>query len=430
MMARAPYAPLFPLFMKLFPSAGLGLIITFFLGASALIAQAVEPTVDAETFEGFWEAKFTENDQRAYIILKDDNQASYFFNFTDDNLVHPATWSLETVPEAKVSVTSELGHSFEIVRGAAAYEVLWNRNDGTSTKGTTISIPDSEVGKLSVSPDEARRRDTTLANAEGFFGTWEIQNEGNLPFYIVVEDNRTAASSYPFSNYGTRGLRGRWVKRGDELHIRWDSGHYSVLRELPNKYESDFYNPGEALNDDSTGSKTIAARVDFRAPGLWATEYRETKVDYATSISAFRKRSNARAFYRGKWDVVDFDGTLKETIDFSRFQDIDSNREGGIDGSWRVSSDWAYITWEDGLRAIVQPIDDAFAISIYLPDQSLDGTPYKYFPLVPHDESKYAHYIEKRTEASERLREYLEDERKDAERRRDRDNWFSFWPFD
>ncbi|MEM9025664.1 MAG: hypothetical protein AAGB06_01885, partial [Verrucomicrobiota bacterium] len=182
-------------------------------------------------------------------------------------------------------------------------------------------------------------------------------------------------------------------------------------------------------NDENAGQTTIAARVDFRAPGIWATEYRETKPTYATSISAFRKRSNARSFYRGKWDVVDQDGTIKETIDFGRFQDVDSNREGGVDGSWRISADWAYITWEDGLRAVAQPIDDAFAISIFLPDQALDGTPYKFFPLIPHSPDKFAEYIEKRAEATERLREFLEDERRDAERRRSRDGWFSFWPF-
>ena len=429
MISLAPYHLYFKN-MKLISPVGLCLFLASFFYSLHTHAQAVNPVVDAETFEGVWEATFSESDQSAFILIKDDNQASFFFDFTEDNLVHPATWSLDTVPETKLRVTSTMGHVFEIVRGAANYQVLWSRNDGSSAQGTIISVPDSEVGKLSVSPDEARRRDTTLATAEGFFGTWEIQNSEGLPFYIVVEDNRTAASSYPFSSYGTRGLRGRWVKRGDELHIRWDSGHYSIIRELPTKYESVFYIPGEALNDENAGETTIAARVDFRAPGLWATEYRETKADYATSISAFRKRSNARTFYRGKWDVVDSDGSFKETIDLSRFQDIDSNREGGVDGSWRVSSDWAYITWEDGLRAVVQPIDDAFAISIFLPDQALDGTPYKYFPLVPHDERKYAEYIEKRTEASERLREYLETERRDAECRRERDSWFSFWPFD
>ncbi|MEM7672448.1 MAG: hypothetical protein AAF212_03815, partial [Verrucomicrobiota bacterium] len=101
----------------------------------------------------------------------------------------------------------------------------------------------------------------------------------------------------------------------------------------------------------------------------------------------------------------------------------------GVDGSWRISADWAYITWEDGLRAVAQPIDDAFAISIFLPDQALDGTPYKFFPLIPHNPEKFAEYIEKRAEATERLREFLEDERRDAERRRSRDGWFSFWPF-
>lgn len=415
--------------MKLPKDLLICLLVGVFFTSQSLFAQSLADSELAESYEGFWEASFPEAGQRVFIIIKEGQSASYFYDFTADNLVHQATWTLESTPSTKVTVFGSLGDQFEIVRGETSFQVYWKRADGTSAAGRATSVPESEVGKLSVSPDEAKRLNTTLTAAEGFFGTWEIQNEDGLPFYIVVEDDRTAASSYPFSNYGTRGLRGRWVKRGDELHVMWDSGHFSILKELPTRYESVFFNPGDPLNNEESGQTTIAARVEFRAPGLWATEYKDSKVDYATSISVFRKRSNARSFYRGKWDVLDHDGTLKETIDFSRFQDVDSNREGGIDGSWRISSDWAYITWEDGLRAIVQPIEDAFAISIYLPDQALDGVPYKYFPLIPHDEGKIAKYIEKRSEATERLREYLDDEQRDAERRRARDGWFNFWPF-
>ncbi|MEM7674237.1 MAG: hypothetical protein AAF212_12915, partial [Verrucomicrobiota bacterium] len=361
--------------MKLPKDLFTSLLTTAILIGQTLLAQSEEETQLAETFEGVWQASFPESGQKAYLILKGNQVASYFFDLTADNLVHSATWTLDSVITPKAIISGSLGDNFEIFRGAVSYQVNWVRQDGTQVSGTAISVPDSQVGKLSVPPDEAGRRNTTLTAAEGFFGTWEIQNKEGLPFYIIVEDNRTAGCSFPFSSYGTRGLRGRWVKRGDELHINWDSGHFSILKELPDKYESIFYNPGEALNDENAGQTTIAARVDFRAPGIWATEYRETKPTYATSISAFRKRSNARSFYRGKWDVVDQDGGIKETIDFGRFQDVDSNREDGVDGSWRISADWAYITWEDGLRAVAQPIDDAFAISIFLPDQALDGTP-------------------------------------------------------
>lgn len=416
--------------MKLFRTTLTSFTAGLFLIVASLSGQTTSGTTTGEVFEGFWKATFPESDQTVCLIVKDDNIASYFFDFTQDNLVHPATWKYNPAPDNRLYITGTQGHSFEIARGTDAYTVYWNRDNGSRATGTIISIPKSEVGKWAVPPEEARRRDTTLAEAQGFFGTWEIQTEGALPYYIVVEDDRTAASSYPFSSYGTRGLRGRWVKRGDELHIMWDSGHYSVLRELPNKYESVFYQPDEALSASDSGSLTITTRVDFRAPGLWASEYRDSKIDYPTSISVFRKRSNTRSFYRGKWDVVDAEGNVKETINFGRFQDIDSNREGGIDGSWRVSADWAYITWKDSLRAVVQPIDNAFAISIFLPEQSLDGLPYKYFSIIPHDNDKIAEYIELRGEAAQRLRDYLADEQRNAQRRREREGgWFNFWPF-
>ena len=404
------------------------ILLSAVFGVISLSAQET-PSEEGDLFEGFWMAQFPESEQTVYLVIKENQFASFFFGSTDDNTVYPAKWQVGKGAEQTLTVTSMTGHSFSLSRGLNAYLISWTNSENVSTSGTAISVPKAEVGKLTVSPDEAKRRNTTLANAEGFFGTWEIKQEDDSTFFIIVEDNRTAASSYADSKYGIRGLRGRWVKRGSELHIQWDSGHYSILTELPNRYESLFYAPGEALNSEKSGNKTIAARVNFRALGSWFEDYENDKADYATSVSAFRKRSKARTFYRGKWDVLDSDGTLKETLDFSRFQDIDSGREGGVDGSWRVNSDWAYITWEDGLRAVVQPIEDAFTIAIYLPEQALDGTPYKFFPLVPHDSDKITKYITYRTKASDRLREYLDEQREIAAKRRKREEGFKLWPF-
>ena len=400
------------------------LLLTWVLALQTINAQS-----STSTYEGTWKAEFS-GDVRAYIILKDKGAASYFSNLDKTSQVHNASWSLNTTT-SEVTIQSLHGDRFTISRGINAFMVNWDRPSEVTLSGTLVLVPPSEVGKWTLPPDEARRRFTTLTEAEGFFGNWEITDADGSPFFkLVIEDNRNAAASYFGSFKSSKGLRGLWQKRGDELHITWDSGHYSIIREFPDRYESVFFQPDEDLNSDSSGVTGLARRIDRTASGPWLTRYEQTKSDYSTSVGVFRKRSNARGFFRGKWDVRSPDGSNKETIDFGMFQDIDSDREGGMDGSWRVRGDLAYITWEDSLRAVVRPVDNRFVISIFKPEQALDGTPYKLFPLIPHDLEKLDKYVELRGEATERLRDYLETERRRAiERREDGDGWFNFWPF-
>lgn len=407
---------------------------TFLLTALALLlslaglhGQEAGPSVTANTFVGNWRADFPNNTQ-FHLIVRPNGRVSYFSNLDVSSNVSSATGRFDS--ETRLyTIAGPSGESFTLRRGTSVFEVTHIAPNQITSEGTITLLPSSEVGKWSTPPNDSRLRFTTLADAEGFFGTWEVALEGEVPFFIVIEENRDAAASYAASEKGPEGLRGRWIKRGDELHVFWDSGHYTILRELPDRYEAVFFAIGDALNQPGSGRTVTARRVSRTAAQPWIDHYESTRHGYSVSVSVFQKRSQVRKFYRGDWEVVDRNGEQMERIDFRMFQRVRSNREGGVRGSWRTQGDWAYITWSDTLRAIVQPVDNRFVMALYLSDQALDGTPYKVFPIIPDNRSKLTRYERNREKATERLNEFLETERQRAENRRERESGFSLWPF-
>ena len=111
--------------MKLPKDLFTSLLTTAILIGQTLLAQSEEATQLAEPFEGVWQASFPESGQKAYLILKGNQVASYFFDLTADNLVHSATWTLDSVITPKAIISGSLGDNFEIFRGAVSYQVNW-----------------------------------------------------------------------------------------------------------------------------------------------------------------------------------------------------------------------------------------------------------------------------------------------------------------
>ncbi len=147
-------------------------------------------------------------------------------------------------------------------------------------------------------PTKASEIASDRDRAKGFIGIWKIGEDETNAKYIFVESDRSAATNAG----GEDGLRGSWAKQGSELHITWDSGHYSILR--PNKREFIYkmVEPGLIIEDDETVMRPAARIIEDRVPHTWATNYRAEREIYTGGI-AFSSRKNARAFYRGDWIV-------------------------------------------------------------------------------------------------------------------------------
>ena len=100
-------------------------------------------------------------------------------------------------------------------------------NDTEKYTAKAQRLPDKILGQWAKPAKRASEDLSERDRAQGFFGVWKI-GEGDASIeYVFVEEDRSAASTEGDQN----GHRGSWAKQGSELHITWDSGHYSIIRE-------------------------------------------------------------------------------------------------------------------------------------------------------------------------------------------------------
>ncbi|MGJ3243838.1 MAG: hypothetical protein ACFE0O_12920 [Opitutales bacterium] len=408
------------------------LLLAWFSGAAPALAQETDPAWKASNFAGAWQVgPGGDRESDYYVIIKKDQRASWFWGSKSDTTIHYGTWEARD-PDTLV-IDWENGRRDVLSRTASgfvtrAYSGNLESPGNLIWEAKTLRVPENVIGSWAVPPGEVGNRSTAEREAEGFFGTWEMTREDGTTYYVIVQDDRTAGSSYDGTGKGAEGLRGVWRRRGDELHITWDTGHFEIIRQQEFDYDSTLFEPGAFLGRLENGTAADASRVEWTAPGIWLTDYEEERERYERA-SLFPKRSEAYKFYRGDWQVVDGD-RIVETVELKRFNDADSDRGGNMDGQWRLSGQDVYLVWDDGIRATIENIHRSFVIKLFSPGQPLDGTPQKIFPLEPVDEEKFEKLEELKLEASERMRRFRERQENLPGRGGDNQrSWLNFWPF-
>ena len=143
---------------------------------------------------------------------------------------------------------------------------------------TTVAqqVPKEILGQWAEPPTQSEDLISDRDKAKGFFGVWEVESK-NGTNYIFVESDRSAASTWNAGGTMPIGLRGAWAKQGSELHIAWNTGHYSILRENERGHAYKRIEPGVIIEDDE--SKLLpASRVDEASiPGEWLSNYQKER---------------------------------------------------------------------------------------------------------------------------------------------------------
>ena len=358
-------------------------------------------TEDLEaSFVGPWAIQM--DDASSYfLIVKKGNRASFFYSDRNDHTVYNGEWQIFG---DGLFISWETGRT-DMIRGidssnfrVAHFGSGYTGSEQPDLVGIAQKMPESQIGTWTVSPEELERQSTAKEEVEGFFGTWEIKREDGLTYYLIVNDDRTAASSYPNSRKGSEGLRGSWLRQGSELHIEWDTGHYQVLRERPQDYVTELFEPATDLTDPPETIRT--RRVEFSTPGNWFENYQNEVV--VARANAFQSRNETNVFFRGNWHLL-VDGQEVQEIRVGRFGDIEIVGSR-MEGTWRSQTDAMYFYWDDGFRAVLKPIFLSFTYSIFAPGQPFDGTPTRIYSAIPSNPEKIEQYAKRKEAASMRLR--------------------------
>lgn len=345
---------------------------------------------NSDQFRGTWQIETPDNGA-LILIVKRNNFASYFWGDNADRTVYQGSWSSVdematlTWPDGTQHriVRDSLG--FGITHVSASQQILYN--------APAQQVPKEILGQWAKPPSKNSKAASARDKATGYYGIWQIGDAAN-PEYVYVEEDRSAASTWG----DARGLRGSWAKQGSELHISWDNGHYSILRENERAFAYKRIKAGVVIEDDET-EFTSAERVsEDSITSTWRNNYNAEREIYTGGI-AFSSRKNARAFYRGTW-LARLSETKYERIEITRFGGLKTSTNSKMEGSWRMDRQDIFMRWDNGSRRILSPVGQGFVIYEYKPGRPLDGVPTKIYPAAPEDASKLAEHMKGREDVA------------------------------
>ena len=362
-------------------------LLFYCLAISCFLSLGIHAESKDELFRGTWQIE-TQEKGALIIMVKSQGRASYFWGDNTDRTVYTGTWT----SDGNIATLTWADRSQHRIEGDSLGFAITHIDVAGRERYVTKAqqVPAEILGQWAKPPTKAMKVASDLDRAKGYLGIWKIGEDDTNTIYIFVESDRSAAT-----NAGSKdGLRGSWAKQGSELHITWDSGHYSILR--PNKREFIYkmVEPGLIIEDDETIMRPAARVAENRVPRSWASKYEAEREIYTGGI-AFSSRKNARAFYRGDW-IVKLSENRFERIALSRFGGLSTTLDSGLEGDWRMQGQDIFMRWDDGMRKILSPVGRGFVIYEYRPGRPLDGVPTRTHAAAPTDSSKLADHLKGR----------------------------------
>jgi hypothetical protein len=354
-----------------------------------------------ELYRGTWQID-TPDDGALIMIVKRNGRASYFWGDNADRTVYQGAW---TSDDNAATLTWDDGSTHRIERDSLGYGITHTDASGDERyTAPAQQVPKEVLGQWAKAPSKPNDLNSDRDQATGFFGTWKIGDKEHA-HYVIVEANRSAASTWTDGD-DTRRLRGSWAKQGSELHIAWDSGHYSILKQNERDFSYKQIEAGVIIEDDESERFAANRTSQDNIPSTWLTRY-NTEKETNTGGIAFSSRKNAREFYRGFWIVKRGENAF-ERIEIGRFGGLSTSSDRSLEGNWRMTGQDIFMRWDNGMRKVLSPIGHGFLLYEYKPGRPLDGVPSRIFSAAPADAAKLAEHLKGREDVARQILDLAE----------------------
>jgi len=202
-------------------------------------------------------------------------------------------------------------------------------------------IPIALIFSLFIFPSQNAFSQTPDQWPPEYFGSWKLTNSDGEQRYIVLNENKTAATTFD----GKTG--GDWLYHPDESEVRmeWDNDWSDVMIKQGDAYKVYGYapgtDPGAKPSDEYTAEKITLNPFDYL--GVWQVGDGKGK--------QFKIHLNP-------------DGTSKSDFD------------GGEEGKWTVSGNKILVEWTDGWKDVIYDTGNYnYQKQGYASGTSLDGKP-------------------------------------------------------
>ncbi len=397
------------------------LVFWAFLGPSQLNADESDAALRAQVVSwlGTWEF----NEPRSgpqFLILRAGGSASMFSGHAITSSVMQGRWLFDGV-RLEVRWPERGMHVLERRDGDFLMSYIEPEAEGFQFTVPAVRIPTDHLGSWAVDP--ISRRDQTQRDNEdaGFFGNWLIQPNGEDPYFILIRNDRSAATSRTSGNVDSSGRLGAWARQGTELHITWEDASYTVFQVAGDTFSVIHFTAGESLDKDRLDGMPARRIRRDAVDADWLENFNSERDAVGWGIR-FENQRAAQRFYRGNWLVYRSDFGV-ERVSLGRMGGIRSTRRPTARGEWRLSTQDLFLNWEDGFRQVISPIGSNFVLFEYAAGRPVDAVPSRVFQAVPEDLDKLS-VIQR-----ERKMEHpvFDSQPVQAEQRR---GWLSvLWPF-
>ena len=339
-------------------------------------------------YQGTWRITTPESGQ-LILIVKKQGRASYFWGNNSDRLVYQGNWKST---ETQATFTWHDDSLHKLMRTNTGFNLTYFDASGREIYTQSAQqIPKEILGQWAKPPTSSQALASDRDKAKNFFGIWKISNSKGSANYITIEKDRSAASTETQDENDIRGLRGAWAKQGSDLHIVWDSGHYSILREGNRDFSYKRIANGNLIDSDSTSFVSAARTRKDNLPSDWLSSYLQEREIYSGGI-AFSSRKQARKFYRGTWIINHADNTLEHVV-IGRFGGLSTSLDRSLKGDWLMSGQDIFMRWDNGIRTILSPVGLGFVLYSYKPGRPLDGIPTKVLSAAPAEIAKLTQHL-------------------------------------
>lgn len=348
------------------------------------------PNYSFDDFKGIW---LTEIDGRAVYLLIQRNQiARYFYRTGIDNTVYQSRWQLDPERGLNVldvaSVRVHIDPKTESIRYGSLDQSSKIERVNSATLGDWARPPDYETPKNQYIPASYFGYWKSVSEADG--RSFEVRKNRMVVALIPdVETSQTTETTEGKKQAGTSLLFGEWYKHGQQLHIAWEDGAYSIVDnsnpELVKLYD---FRSGETI-EETTGSFSILTQ-SLEAADREFLETMRSAIDKKSRISLQHlAQKTLLKFYRGDW--IAYDGMQDQPygiLKFGRFGGVELRSNKGNLGTWYPSGKRCTLNFEDGTRMQFSPVGSGFLIFVYEATRPLDAYPNKVLSTAPLDRDK------------------------------------------
>ncbi len=342
-------------------------------------------TLDFDSVKGVWLTQF--NKGAAYFIIKRNNIAQYFYKKTSDNTVYKGQWSSSS-PD---SLLIDWGNGASLVFNLDAKKTSFTppgEGEDALVLSDVEKIAEDQLGAWA-RPQNSKEVNNKYLPSD-YFGLWELSDNEDLSF-LFIHKNREV-SFYKCDNPISKetpispSLIGKWFKHGQQLHIAWENGTYSVVDNTdPSSVKLFQHQPGESILGETKKPTLLSRDQSDIFPSGWGPR-NNSKRPESISLSSFNFKKLLK-FYRGQWIAMS-DTNFVEQIRLGRFGGVTFQSNKQQKGNWYISGSGILINLENGERMLLRHIGTGFLLFVYEATRPLDGYPNRIVRTAPLDTSK------------------------------------------